>query len=79
MPYAEPFSPGDDHLLFGWNREDEVGPPGADGARSCIPFHGADQAYRFRSGDTITVSFPDGRQVRAVALQFIPYRAEAFL
>ena len=31
MPYAEPFSPGDDHLLFGWNREDEVGPPGADG------------------------------------------------
>ncbi len=80
MPYAEPFSPGDDHLLFGWNREDEVGPPGADGRALVHPLsHGADQAYRFRSGDTITVSFPDGRQVSAVALQFIPYRAEAFL
>lgn len=80
MPYAEPFSPGDDHLLFGWNREDEVGPPGADGRALVHPLsHGADQAYRFRSGDTITVSFPDGRLVRAVALQFIPYRADAFL
>lgn len=80
MPYAEPFSPGDDHLLFGWNREDEVGPPGADGRALVHPLaHGADQFYRFRSGDTITVSFPDGRVVRAVALQFIPYRAGAFL
>lgn len=80
MPYAEPFSPGDDHLLFGWNREDEVGPPGADGRALVHPLaHGADQSYRFRSGDTITVSFPDGRVVRAVALQFVPYRADAFL
>ena len=80
MPYAEPFSPGDDHLLFGWNREDEVGPPGADGRALVHPLsHGADQSYRFRGGDTITVSFPDGRHVRAVALQFVPYRADAFL
>ena len=39
----------------------------------------ADLVYRFGSGDTITVSFPDGRLVRAVALQFTPLRADAFL
>lgn len=80
MPYAEPFSPGDDHLLFGWNREDEVGPPGADGRALVHPLADrADLVYRFRSGDTITVSFPDGRLVRAVALLFTPLRADAFL
>ena len=80
MPYAEPFSPGDDHLLFGWNREDEVGPPGADGRVLVHPLaERADLDYRFRSGDTINVSFPDGRVVRAVALQFIPHRSDAFL
>ena len=80
MPYAEPFSPGGDHLLFGWNREDEVGPSGADGRSLVHPLaEGADLVYRFRSGDTITVSFPDGRRVRAIALQFVPLQADAFL
>ena len=80
MPYADPFSPGHDHLLFGWNREDDVGPRGAGGRAFMHPLaERADLVYRFRGGDTITVTFPDGRGVRAVALQFIPLRADAFL
>lgn len=79
MPYAEPFSPGDDHLFFGWNREDDVGPPGSDGREVMHPLaEGADLVYSFRSGDTITVSLPSGRVIRAVALQFTPLLADAF-
>lgn len=80
MPYADPFPPGHDHLLFGWNREDDVGPRGADGRAFAHPLaERADLLYRFRAGDTITVTFPDGRRVPAIALLFTPLRADAFL
>ena len=80
MPYADPFPPGHDHLLFGWNREDDVGPRGADGRAFAHPLaERADLLYRFRAGDTIAVTFPDGRRVPAVALLFTPLRADAFL
>ncbi len=35
---------------------------------------GAEARYRFQTGDSITMSFPDGRQVRVVELRVLPRR-----
>ena len=73
MPYAEPFVPGSDHLFFGWDREQEIGPPGIERRSIIHPLaEGGDLVYRFRSGDTITLSLPDGRRVQAVGLEVVP-------
>ena len=37
---------------------------------------GSEGAYRFRSGDTTVLSFPDGRTLRVVELVVLPRRAE---
>ena len=79
MPYAEPFVPGSDHLFFGWDREQEIGPPGIERRSIIHPLaEGGDLVYRFRSGDTITLSLPDGRRVQAVGLEVVPLLADAF-
>lgn len=80
MPYAEPFVPGNDPLFFNWDREQEIGPGGSGGQALVHPLAaGSDLVYRFRSGDTTTVSFPDGRRIRAVELLVTPLRASPFL
>ena len=75
-----PFAPGGDRLLFamGGNRErDPQDPDEAD-----IWFHhplgaGADTVYRYRSGDTLTLSLPDGRRLRTVQLDVLPRIADS--
>jgi len=74
-----PFEPGGDRLLFalGGNRgRDPEDPDEAD-----VWFHhplgaGADTVYRFRSGDTLTLSLPDGRRLRTVQLDVLPRLAD---
>ena len=79
MPYDEPFVPGNDPLFFNWDREQEIGPEGSDGQSLVHPLaEGSDLVYRFRSGDTITVTLADGRRVRAIEMQVIPLRASPF-
>jgi hypothetical protein len=60
------FDPNGDRLYLGMvaNRDSSwmLHPLGRDAGLS----------YRFRSGDTITIAFPDGRRLRVVELQVLP-------
>jgi hypothetical protein len=69
------FNPGapSDRLTFGL----------VDDSDDDVWFHhplgrNAEQHYRFASGETLTLSLPDGRQLRAVELQVIPREADFF-
>ena len=69
------FRPGGDPLLLGLDEWDDD-----DRDRFQHPF--ADSAalhYRFRAGDTLTVSLPDGRSLRTVRLDLLPRRDSPFL
>jgi len=69
------FEPGEDLLHF-------FGSRGSDTSRSS-PRHpiaeGSEAHYRYRSGDTTVLRFPDGRSVTVVELVVIPRRAEFWL
>ena len=88
LPFDEPFQPGGDRLLFGLADSDEdymrvdVDDRGAYESGDAFWFahplaDEADAFYRFRSGDTLTVSFPDGRRLQAVELEVLPREADA--
>ncbi|MBM4184546.1 MAG: hypothetical protein FJ207_10000 [Gemmatimonadetes bacterium] len=68
------FDPMNDRLLFGLSVEDDdLGDPAEDDFWFEHPLYAEYRdAYRFTSGDTLTVSLPDGRRVRAVELQVVP-------
>ena len=69
LPFDRPFDPGDDRLVFG---------PTDDDFRLAHPLaEGADSLYRFRSGDTLTLSFADGRRLRAIQLDVLAREADA--
>lgn len=85
-------APGDSEFFFGLRSEryaaDPLGDPfnfgvavftGSDTAAAALrsPLQsGSEQYYQYRSGDTITVRFADGRVVQAVAVTAIPrYRS----
>jgi hypothetical protein len=73
--FDDAFDPAGDRLLFGaTDREEEGwGEPEDDDFYVRHPLApGSAAAYRFRSGDTLTLSLPDGRRVQAVELQVIP-------
>jgi hypothetical protein len=84
LPFDEPFDPGGDRLFFGSpgsNDEDEDDENPEDGsnaefwiAHPLAP--GADSLYRYESGDTLTLSFPDGRQLLTVQLDVVPTVAD---
>lgn len=78
MPFDEPFEPGGDRLFFGMvERDDEGFRPRDDDFWFAHPLgEGADSLYRFKSGDTLTLSLPDGRQLRAVQLDVLPREAD---
>lgn len=65
------FDPAGDRLFFGMGPQDE---DPADGDftfwHPLAPEAG--RYYRFRTGDTLTLSFPDGQSVQAVELQALP-------
>ncbi|MEK9500480.1 hypothetical protein WI372_05785 [Gemmatimonadota bacterium DH-20] len=73
------FDPGGDRLVFGMgsnDRSDDFQPDDDDFwvAHPLAP--GADSLYRFRSGDTLVLSLPDGRELRAVRLDVLPRVAD---
>jgi len=75
----EPFQPGGDRLLFGLTNEDaaEISDPDESEFWFAHPLApGADTLYRFQSGDTLTLSLPDGRQLQTVQLDVLPREAD---
>ncbi|HUF75445.1 MAG TPA: hypothetical protein VMM35_04170, partial [Longimicrobiales bacterium] len=76
--FDQPFDPMDDRLLFGLadGDEDDIGDPDEDDFWFEHPLYAQYRdAYRFATGDTLTLSLPDGRRVQAVELQVVPKRA----
>jgi hypothetical protein len=74
-----PFEPGGDRLLFGLTDENDTEPfdPNQNDFWIYHPLaEGADSLYRFQSGDTLTLSLPDGRQLRTVQLDVLPREAD---
>ncbi|MCK5653397.1 MAG: hypothetical protein KAJ42_18560, partial [Gemmatimonadetes bacterium] len=78
MPFDEPFQPGGDRLFFGFTDTDEEAftPTNEDFWFAHPLAGGADTLYRYESGDTLTLSFPDGRRLRAVQLNVLPRVAD---
>lgn len=75
----EPFEPGGDRLLFGLTNEDaeELADPDESEFWFAHPLApGADTLYRFQSGDTLTLSLPDGRRLLTVQLDVLPREAD---
>ena len=72
------FDPTADRLFFGFaSRDDDVGDPDEDEFWFEHPLERRYvDAYRFTTGDTVTLSLPDGRTVRAVELQVVPHQAD---
>ena len=75
LAFDEPFDPGDDRLMLGWSAPEEQP---EDDFRIQHPLaEGADSLYRYASGDTLTLSLPDGRRLRTVQLDVLPREADA--
>lgn len=74
-----PFEPGGDRLLFGVTNEDaeQMSSPDESDFWFAHPLApGADTLYRFQSGDTLTLSLPDGRRLLTVQLDVLPREAD---
>lgn len=77
LTFDRPFEPGGDQLFFGLGGVSRT--PGASGREFWVHHplaRGADTLYRYRSGDTLTLSLPDGRRLRAVQLDVLPRVAD---
>ena len=79
LSFDEPFQPGNDRLLFGIPDQEYLPlEPQDDEYWLAHPLaEGADSLYRFRSGDTLTLSFPDGRRLKAIQLDVLAREADA--
>ncbi len=79
LPFDKPFEPGGDRLFFGLAEGDEdVFQPSTEDFWLAHPLgEGADSLYRFQSGDTLTLSFPDGRRLEAIQLDVLPREADS--
>lgn len=79
LPFDAPFEPGGDRLLFGFEDDDERSAfePNDDGFWIAHPLaEGADTLYRYESGDTLSLSLPDGRRLQTVQLDVLPREAD---
>ena len=86
LPFNRPFDPGADRLLFGLAKTEDrertelrdMGPIGvADDFWFAHPLAAdAHESYRYQSGDTVALLFPDGRELRTVQLHVLPLRAD---
>jgi hypothetical protein len=79
LAFYRPFEPGGDRLLFGLTNEDAQEITDQDEsdfwfAHPLAP--GADTLYQFQSGDTLTLSLPDGRRLLTVQLDVLPREAD---
>lgn len=75
----QPFEPGGDRLFFGISNdaEEEVTNPEESDFWIYHPLAaGSDTLYRFQSGDTLTLSLPDGRRLRTIQLDVLPREAD---
>jgi hypothetical protein len=79
LPFDEPFEPGGDRLFFGLTDEGDEDVFEQDGDDYWIAHPlaaGADSLYRYASGDTLTLSFPDGRRLQTIRLDVLPREAD---
>ena len=79
LPFDEPFQPGGDRLLFGLTDDDDSAFEDNNDGDFWIAHplaEGADTLYRFDSGDTLTLSLPDGRRLQTVQLDVLPREAD---
>ncbi|MDT8339892.1 MAG: hypothetical protein RQ751_00130 [Longimicrobiales bacterium] len=81
LAFDAPFEPGGDRLFFGARPEEDsessVFEPSQEEFWVAHPLApGADTLYRYRSGDTLTLSLPDGRTLRTVRLDVLPREAD---
>ncbi len=74
LAFDEPFDPGGDRLLLGESNSERE--PDDDYWVEHPLGAGADSLYRYASGDTLTLSFADGRRLRAVQLDVLPREAD---
>lgn len=74
------FDPGGDRLVFGMGSgddSDDGSDPDDEGFWVAHPLGpGADSLYRYQSGDTLILSLPDGRELRAIRLDVLPRVAD---
>lgn len=80
LPFDEPFDPGGDRLFFGTpgaNDEDSRDDSLDEDFWLAHPLApGADTVYNYQSGDTLTLSLPDGRRLLTVQLDVLPKVAD---
>ena len=81
LPFDEPFDPGGDRLFFGapGSNDEEVDDDGDVNAEFWVAHPlapGSDSLYRYDSGDTLTLSLPDGRRLLTVQLDVLPRVAD---
>jgi hypothetical protein len=71
------FDPMNDRLLFGLGGDDDdIGDPAEDDFWFEHPLYAEyREAYHFASADTLTLTLPDGRRIRAIELQVVPVEA----
>lgn len=78
LTFEYPFRPGGERLFFGM--EDQLRRwlfPGEDEFWLVHPLApGGDSLFQYRSGDTLTLSLPDGRAVRSVELHVLPRKMD---
>lgn len=82
FPFDEPFDPGGDRLFFGAS---EASDADRDSGEQDVDVEfaiahplaiGADSLYRYASGDTLTLTLPDGRELITVQLDVLPRVAD---
>jgi len=77
----EAFDPGGDRLILGLGSSENVGDEDDGNPDDFYIVHplGSESrgVYRYEGGDTLTLTLPDGRALRAIELRVIPTRASA--
>lgn len=77
LPFDGPFAPGRDQLFVGSGEGAGYFIPADEDYLAHPLAQGADTLYRFRSRDTVSVSFPDGKRLAAVQLDVIPRASDS--
>ena len=76
LPFDEPFEPGGDRLLFGLDTDEDNSAFEQNAGEGFWVVHplaeGSDSVYRYESGDTLTLSLPDGRRLQTIQLDILP-------